>query len=64
MGPEDPAEARTIDQTLWRAQYGSDRLHNGIYGQHSDKKNQIFKKNLLTDIVCVLVQDLHLIERL
>uniref|UniRef100_A0A8C1ZKQ0 Si:ch211-66h3.4 n=1 Tax=Cyprinus carpio TaxID=7962 RepID=A0A8C1ZKQ0_CYPCA len=33
MGPEDPVEARTIDQTLWRAQYGSDRLHNGIYDE-------------------------------
>ncbi|XP_059415123.1 dynein axonemal assembly factor 8 [Carassius carassius] len=32
MGPEDPVEARTIDQTLWRAQYGVDRLHNFIYG--------------------------------
>uniref|UniRef100_A0A8C1WG90 Nucleoside diphosphate kinase-like domain-containing protein n=1 Tax=Cyprinus carpio TaxID=7962 RepID=A0A8C1WG90_CYPCA len=44
MGPEDPDEARTIDQTLRRAQYGSDRLHNGIYGQRSDKNNQILKK--------------------
>lgn len=33
MGPEDPIEARTVDQTLWRAQFGSDRLHNGIYGK-------------------------------
>ncbi|XP_039543634.1 uncharacterized protein LOC120490257 [Pimephales promelas] len=38
MGPEDPIEARTIDQTLWRAQYGSDRLHNGIYGSPSYRK--------------------------
>uniref|UniRef100_A0A8C1R164 Nucleoside diphosphate kinase-like domain-containing protein n=1 Tax=Cyprinus carpio TaxID=7962 RepID=A0A8C1R164_CYPCA len=44
MGPEDPDEARTIDQTLRRAQYGSDRLHNEIYGQRSDKNNQILKK--------------------
>lgn len=29
MGPEDPVEARTIDQTLC---VGADRLHNGIYG--------------------------------
>lgn len=43
MGPEDPVEARTIDQTLWRAQYGSERLDNGIYGQHSDKNNQPLK---------------------
>ncbi|XP_067276699.1 dynein axonemal assembly factor 8 isoform X2 [Pseudorasbora parva] len=38
MGPEDPVEARTIDQTLWRAQYGFDRLHNGIYGSPSYRK--------------------------
>ncbi|KAF4115819.1 hypothetical protein G5714_003308 [Onychostoma macrolepis] len=38
MGPEDPVEARTIDRTLWRAQYGSDRLHNGIYGSPSYRK--------------------------
>ncbi|XP_048049656.1 dynein axonemal assembly factor 8 isoform X2 [Megalobrama amblycephala] len=38
MGPEDPVEARTIDQTLWRAQYGSDRLRNGIYGSPSYRK--------------------------
>uniref|UniRef100_A0A671QZW5 Uncharacterized protein n=1 Tax=Sinocyclocheilus anshuiensis TaxID=1608454 RepID=A0A671QZW5_9TELE len=51
MGPEDPVEARTIDQTLWRAQYGSDRLHNGIYGQHSDKNKQKSDQSLLT--ICV-----------
>ncbi|XP_073686478.1 dynein axonemal assembly factor 8 [Garra rufa] len=38
MGPEDPVEARSIDQTLWRAQYGSDRLRNGIYGSPSYRK--------------------------
>ncbi|XP_056308794.1 dynein axonemal assembly factor 8 [Danio aesculapii] len=38
MGPEDPIEARTVDQTLWRAQFGSDRLHNGIYGSQSYRK--------------------------
>lgn len=48
MGPEDPVEAHTIDQTLWRAQYGSDRLHNGIYGQHSGKNNQPLKSGQST----------------
>ncbi|KAK7174436.1 hypothetical protein R3I93_001602 [Phoxinus phoxinus] len=38
MGPEDPVEAHTMDQTRWRAQYGSDRLHNGIYGSPSYRK--------------------------
>ncbi|KAL1278533.1 hypothetical protein QQF64_025206, partial [Cirrhinus molitorella] len=38
MGPEDPVEAHFIDQTLWRAQYSSDRLHNGIYGSPSYRK--------------------------
>ncbi|XP_073670135.1 dynein axonemal assembly factor 8 [Paramisgurnus dabryanus] len=37
-GPEDPAEARIIDQNLWRARYGSNRIHNGIYGSKSYKK--------------------------
>nr|XP_055045650.1 dynein axonemal assembly factor 8 isoform X3 [Misgurnus anguillicaudatus] len=37
-GPEDPAEARIIDQNLWRARYGSNRIHNGIYGSRSYKK--------------------------
>lgn len=65
MGPEDPVEARTIDQTLWRAQYGSDRLHNGIYGQHSDKNNQILKKNnnLLTDIMCTFSYRISILSK-
>ncbi|XP_077069551.1 dynein axonemal assembly factor 8 [Siphateles boraxobius] len=38
MVPEDPVEAHTIDQARWRAHYGSDRLHNGIYGSPSYRK--------------------------
>uniref|UniRef100_A0A8C8HL87 Nucleoside diphosphate kinase-like domain-containing protein n=1 Tax=Oncorhynchus tshawytscha TaxID=74940 RepID=A0A8C8HL87_ONCTS len=33
LGPEDPAQARAQDQFLWRADYSSDQLHSGIYGQ-------------------------------
>lgn len=32
LGPEDPAQARTEDLPIWRASYGSDRLHYGVYG--------------------------------
>lgn len=32
LGPEDPVQARTKDLHFWRASYGTDRLHNGIYG--------------------------------
>ncbi|KAK3532728.1 hypothetical protein QTP86_028097, partial [Hemibagrus guttatus] len=35
LGPEDPVQARTKDLHFWRASYGTDRLHNGIYGSRS-----------------------------
>ncbi|KAG7316913.1 hypothetical protein KOW79_019211 [Hemibagrus wyckioides] len=35
LGPEDPVQARTKDLYFWRASYGTDRLHNGIYGSVS-----------------------------
>ncbi|XP_026786019.3 dynein axonemal assembly factor 8 isoform X3 [Pangasianodon hypophthalmus] len=35
LGPEDPAQARLEDLHFWRASYGTDRLHNGIYGSVS-----------------------------
>ncbi|XP_026068002.1 uncharacterized protein LOC113049670 [Carassius auratus] len=52
MGPEDPVEARTIDQTLWRAQYGVDRLHNFIYGSPSYRKAVEDIKLVFPDGVC------------
>ncbi|XP_073801052.1 dynein axonemal assembly factor 8 isoform X1 [Danio rerio] len=52
MGPEDPIEARTVDQTLWRAQFGSDRLHNGIYGSRSYRNAIEDMKLLFPSGVC------------
>ncbi|XP_043089942.1 dynein axonemal assembly factor 8 isoform X2 [Puntigrus tetrazona] len=52
IGPEDPDEARTIDQTLLRAQYGSDRLHNGIYASPSYRKAIEDIKLVFPDGVC------------
>ncbi|KAI2666071.1 Dynein axonemal assembly factor 8 [Labeo rohita] len=49
MGPEDPVEARTIDQTLC---VGADRLHNGIYGSPSYRKAVEDIKLLFPEGVC------------
>ncbi|XP_069036850.1 dynein axonemal assembly factor 8 isoform X2 [Lepisosteus oculatus] len=35
LGPEDPCVARAQDQFLWRAHYGTDLVHNGVYGSRS-----------------------------
>ncbi|XP_043567475.1 dynein axonemal assembly factor 8 isoform X2 [Chiloscyllium plagiosum] len=35
LGPEDPQQARDLDQFLWRGHYGTDRVHNGLYGSSS-----------------------------
>ncbi|XP_066545119.1 dynein axonemal assembly factor 8 isoform X2 [Amia ocellicauda] len=35
LGPEDPLVARAQDPCLWRAHYGTDLLHNGVYGSRS-----------------------------
>ncbi|MBN3320104.1 NDK7 kinase, partial [Atractosteus spatula] len=35
LGPEDPRVARAQDQFLWRAHYGTDLVHNGVYGSRS-----------------------------
>ncbi|XP_041086905.1 dynein axonemal-associated protein 1 isoform X2 [Polyodon spathula] len=38
LGPDDPHLAQSQDQFLWRAQYGTDLIHNGIYGSLSYRK--------------------------
>ncbi|XP_078414864.1 dynein axonemal assembly factor 8 isoform X3 [Cetorhinus maximus] len=35
LGPEDPREARGLDQFLWRGHCGTDIVHNGLYGSSS-----------------------------
>ncbi|XP_048465464.1 dynein axonemal assembly factor 8 isoform X2 [Rhincodon typus] len=35
LGPEDPQQARDLDQFLWRGHCGTDRVHNGLYGSSS-----------------------------
>ncbi|XP_067912833.1 dynein axonemal assembly factor 8 isoform X2 [Heterodontus francisci] len=35
VGPEDPEEARVLDQFLWRGHCGTDLVHNGLYGSSS-----------------------------
>ncbi|XP_072125360.1 dynein axonemal assembly factor 8 isoform X1 [Mobula birostris] len=35
LGPEDPQEARRLDQFLWRGHWGTDLLHNGFYASSS-----------------------------
>ncbi|GCB66529.1 hypothetical protein scyTo_0010113 [Scyliorhinus torazame] len=35
LGPEDPGEARGLNQFLWRALCGTDIVHNGLYGSSS-----------------------------
>ncbi|XP_067859725.1 dynein axonemal assembly factor 8 [Heptranchias perlo] len=35
LGPEDPQEARALDQFLWRGHCGTDLVHNGLYGSSS-----------------------------
>ncbi|XP_059834817.1 dynein axonemal assembly factor 8 [Hypanus sabinus] len=35
LGPEDPQEARSLDQFLWRGHWGTDLLHNGFYASSS-----------------------------
>ncbi|XP_018416646.1 PREDICTED: uncharacterized protein LOC108790793 [Nanorana parkeri] len=35
LGPEDPHMCKDKDQFLWRAQYGTSVVHNGMYGSTS-----------------------------
>ncbi|NXC29843.1 NDK5 kinase, partial [Campylorhamphus procurvoides] len=35
LGPEDPKLAQALDPCLWRAQYGTNTVHNGFYGSKS-----------------------------
>lgn len=35
LGPEDPQQARDLDQLLLRAHWGTDLVHNGFYGSSS-----------------------------
>ncbi|KFW75259.1 hypothetical protein N305_01228, partial [Manacus vitellinus] len=35
LGPEDPELAQAVDPCLWRAQYGTNTVHNGFYGSKS-----------------------------
>ncbi|XP_078274069.1 dynein axonemal assembly factor 8 [Rhinoraja longicauda] len=35
LGPEDPQQARDLDQFLLRAHWGTDLVHNGFYGSSS-----------------------------
>ncbi|XP_073492665.1 dynein axonemal assembly factor 8-like [Aquarana catesbeiana] len=35
LGPEDPRVCKDKDQFLWRAQYGTSVVHNGMYGSTS-----------------------------
>ncbi|XP_078095950.1 dynein axonemal assembly factor 8 [Mustelus asterias] len=35
LGPEDPGEARGLNQFLWRGHCGTDIVHNGLYGSSS-----------------------------
>ena len=35
LGPEDPQQARRQNQFYWRGIYGSDIVHNGLYGGSS-----------------------------
>eukprot|EP00062_Callorhinchus_milii_P009056 gi/632952430/ref/XP_007891847.1/ PREDICTED: uncharacterized protein C16orf71 homolog isoform X2 [Callorhinchus milii] len=37
LGPEDPHEARALNQFLWRGHCGTDLVHNGFYGSQSYK---------------------------
>ncbi|KAL7829819.1 hypothetical protein AOLI_G00307040 [Acnodon oligacanthus] len=49
LGPEDPAEACAGDQHLWRASYGTDTVHNGIYGSLCNQKAVQDMKTLFSD---------------
>ncbi|NXK95880.1 TXND3 protein, partial [Formicarius rufipectus] len=35
LGPEDPKLAQALDPCLWRAQYGTNTVHNGFYSSKS-----------------------------
>ncbi|KAM4697735.1 dynein axonemal assembly factor 8-like [Rhinophrynus dorsalis] len=35
LGPEEPKHCKAQDQTLWRAQYGTSAVQNGMYGSPS-----------------------------
>ncbi|XP_028670098.2 dynein axonemal assembly factor 8 isoform X2 [Erpetoichthys calabaricus] len=52
LGPEDPLQARKDDQFLWRAQYGTDLLHNGIYGSPSYSKAVKDVKLFFSEGIC------------
>ncbi|XP_066530842.1 dynein axonemal assembly factor 8 isoform X2 [Hoplias malabaricus] len=52
LGPEDPAQACAEEQHLWRASYGTDRLHNGLYGSLSYQKAILDVKMMFSDGLC------------
>ncbi|XP_045066718.1 dynein axonemal assembly factor 8-like isoform X3 [Coregonus clupeaformis] len=52
LGPEDPAQARALDQFLWRACYSSDQLHSGIYGSRSYQRAVQDVKRLFPEGLC------------
>ncbi|XP_043945258.1 dynein axonemal assembly factor 8-like [Protopterus annectens] len=35
LGPEDPQKAKSQNQFLWRAEYGTDHVYNAMYGSSS-----------------------------
>ncbi|XP_041735690.1 dynein axonemal assembly factor 8 isoform X3 [Coregonus clupeaformis] len=52
LGPEDPAQARALDQFLWRACYSSNQLHSGIYGSRSYQRAVQDVKRLFPEGLC------------
>ncbi|XP_034781597.2 dynein axonemal assembly factor 8 isoform X3 [Acipenser ruthenus] len=52
LGPDDPHLAQSQDQFLWRAQYGTDLIHNGIYGSLSYRKAVLDAKLFFPEGLC------------
>ncbi|XP_067089795.1 dynein axonemal assembly factor 8 [Osmerus mordax] len=52
LGPEDQTQARAQDQFLWRAYYGTDNPHSGIYGSATYRKAVQDVKRMFPEGMC------------
>ncbi|XP_068100303.1 dynein axonemal assembly factor 8-like isoform X2 [Hyperolius riggenbachi] len=69
LGPEDPRVCKERDQFLWRAQYGSSALHNGMYASTSypaaiQDIKRFFPEGLLCDHLSSPVLEREKVSRL
>lgn len=57
LGPEDQIQARAQDQFLWRACYGRDHPHSGIYGSASYQRAVEDVKRMFPEGLCCTETD-------